>query len=59
MGGYDNAKLVFDLEHASLGTRFVVAQILTAVVGTVTYPIDTVRRKLMMMVRADCREVIW
>ena len=50
MGGYDNAKLAFDLEHSSIGTRFIVAQVLTAVVGTVTYPIDTVRRKLMMMV---------
>ena len=53
MGGYDNAKLAFDLEHSSIGTRFVIAQVLTAVVGTVTYPIDTVRRKLMMMVDGD------
>ena len=35
-----------------------VAQVLTAVVGTVTYPIDTVRRKLMMMVRGYCVDVI-
>lgn len=52
MGGYDNAKLVLHLEDASLGARFLVAQVLTAIVGTVTYPIDTVRRKLMMMVTA-------
>jgi len=56
MGGYDIAKQVLDLDakkangesKSNFGTRFVVAQVVTTVSGTVSYPLDTVRRRVMM-----------
>lgn len=48
LGGYDITKDHFDIEHASLTTRFIAAQLVTTIVGTVCFPIDTVKRRLMV-----------
>ena len=60
LGGYDTAKLVLDLEDSSrnggqLGIRFLTAQVVTVSAGTACYPIDTVRRRVMMQVSLSCR----
>lgn len=46
-GAYDTAKIMVD--KPSLATKFAIAQIVAAVSVTVSYPFDTVRRRLMMM----------
>jgi len=48
-GGYDTAKRVFFTEgKTSIITKFLVAQFVTGVSGLASYPLDTVRRRLMM-----------
>jgi len=52
-GGYDTAKKSFT-KDTSILYKFLVAQIVTGVSGLVSYPLDTVRRRLMMQSgRAD------
>jgi len=49
-GGYDTAKRVLltgDLKNSIL-YKFLIAQFVTAVSGIMSYPLDTVRRRLMM-----------
>jgi len=51
LGGYDAVKT--ELAHRNYGTlsmtqRFVIAQIVSLIAGTICYPIDSVRRRLMM-----------
>ncbi len=48
MGGYDIVKSLYDLEHRSVGVRLVAAQGVTFVTGTLCYPIDTVKRRMMV-----------
>lgn len=54
-GGYDTAKRMFFRDpNTSVLLKFVVAQIITGISGLVSYPLDTVRRRLMMQSgRAD------
>jgi len=49
-GGYDTAKRVFfsDSKNSSILLKFLVAQIVTGFSGMLSYPLDTVRRRLMM-----------
>lgn len=48
-GGYDTAKRVLFTEgKTSILFKFLVAQVVTAASGLVSYPLDTVRRRLMM-----------
>jgi len=48
-GGYDTAKRVFFVEgKTSILVKFLVAQLVTGVSGLASYPLDTVRRRLMM-----------
>lgn len=48
-GGYDTAKRVLFTEgKTSILFKFLVAQAVTALSGLVSYPLDTVRRRLMM-----------
>eukprot|EP00898_Chlorokybus_atmophyticus_P008749 jgi/Chlat1/8876/Chrsp92S08191 len=49
-GGFDTAKgmLFEDYRSASILQKWVVAQAVTAAAGVVSYPFDTVRRRLMM-----------
>jgi solute carrier family 25 (adenine nucleotide translocator) protein 4/5/6/31 len=49
-GGYDNLKFVMNLDDASFFKRYMVAQTLTTVVGTLCYPIDTIKRRMMIQV---------
>lgn len=46
-GAYDTAKAGMD--KPSLATKFAIAQTVAAVSVSVSYPFDTVRRRLMMM----------
>jgi solute carrier family 25 (adenine nucleotide translocator) protein 4/5/6/31 len=48
MGGYDIIKSLYDLEHRGVGVRLLVAQGVTTVTGTLCYPIDTVKRRMMV-----------
>ncbi|GMH62273.1 hypothetical protein TrRE_jg2138 [Triparma retinervis] len=49
MGGYDFVKGEMEISNsAPLYRRFVAAQLVSVAAGTICYPIDTVRRKLMM-----------
>jgi hypothetical protein len=52
-GLYDTAKgIVFtDDRNASFFAKWAVAQAVTAAAGLISYPFDTVRRRLMMQVR--------
>jgi len=55
-GGYDTAKKVFfkDAANASILLKFLVAQCVTGLSGLFSYPLDTIRRRLMMQSgRAD------
>jgi solute carrier family 25 (adenine nucleotide translocator) protein 4/5/6/31 len=53
-GGYDTAKKSLFKKDTSVFLKFGVAQIVTAISGLVSYPLDTVRRRLMMQSgRAD------
>lgn len=49
-GGFDTAKILFfeNYEQHSLGVKLTVAQSVTAFAGFVSYPLDTVKRRLMM-----------
>jgi solute carrier family 25 (adenine nucleotide translocator) protein 4/5/6/31 len=48
-GGYDTLKRVLFTEgKTSIFFKFLVAQIVTGVSGLVSYPLDTIRRRLMM-----------
>ena len=57
LGGYDAIKTEVvqykqsqhqSSQHISMGERFVIAQVVSLTAGTVCYPIDSVRRRLMM-----------
>lgn len=50
LGGYDNLKYSLQIEHASFVTRYLAAQALTTVVGTLCYPLDTIKRRMMIQV---------
>eukprot|EP00606_Chrysophyceae_sp_TOSAG23-5_P001505 GSChrysophyteH2.ASY1.ANO1.684.1 assembled CDS len=55
MGGYDTVKHVMDLDTAGdihATKRLLAAQIVTVSAGTLCYPIDTVRRRVMMQSKA-------
>mmetsp|Transcript_25910 Transcript_25910/g.22846 ORF Transcript_25910/g.22846 Transcript_25910/m.22846 type:complete len:297 (+) Transcript_25910:73-963(+) len=55
-GGYDTLKRIIfgDNKNASIFLKFLVAQFVTGAAGLVSYPLDTVRRRLMMQSgRAD------
>lgn len=53
-GGYDTAKRSLFKSDTSVIVKFMVAQVITGVSGLVSYPLDTVRRRLMMQSgRAD------
>jgi len=49
-GGYDTAKSVFlgDSKKAAWWQNWMVAQVVTTIAGVVSYPFDTVRRRMMM-----------
>ena len=51
-GLYDTAKGVLfkDEKNASLLAKWAVAQAVTILAGVISYPVDTVRRRLMMQV---------
>jgi solute carrier family 25 (adenine nucleotide translocator) protein 4/5/6/31 len=48
LGGYDSLKHSFDLDQQSMMMRYVAAQFITTTVGTICYPIDTIKRRLMI-----------
>ena len=52
-GLYDTAKGVLfqDEKNANIIAKWAVAQTVTAAAGVLSYPFDTVRRRLMMQVR--------
>ncbi len=55
-GGYDTAKHVFlkDPKNAPFWQNWMIAQVVTTMSGFVSYPFDTVRRRMMMQAgRAD------
>mmetsp|Transcript_13190 Transcript_13190/g.21577 ORF Transcript_13190/g.21577 Transcript_13190/m.21577 type:complete len:329 (-) Transcript_13190:1329-2315(-) len=52
-GGYDNLKYGMNLDEASFFKRYMVAQTLTTVVGTFCYPIDTIKRRMMIQTNFD------
>jgi len=47
-GGYDTLKRIFFTDKTSIILKFLVAQVVTATSGLFSYPLDTVRRRLMM-----------
>jgi len=47
-GTYDSLKHSWHLDDRSIPVRFLVAQVVTTVMGTLCYPIDTVKRRLMV-----------
>merc|ERR1719445_2474291 len=47
-GFYDTVKEVFNLEGASLFTSFCIGYAVTVAAGLTSYPIDTIRRRMMM-----------
>ncbi|KAJ4787418.1 hypothetical protein LUZ62_038664 [Rhynchospora pubera] len=47
-GGFDTVKDTFISEEAPLWQRWVAAQVVTSTAGFVSYPLDTVRRRMMM-----------
>jgi solute carrier family 25 (adenine nucleotide translocator) protein 4/5/6/31 len=47
-GLYDTIMPMFSAENTNLATRFVVGYIVTVVAGLASYPIDTIRRRMMM-----------
>ena len=54
-GLYDTAKgaLFEDEKNANFIAKWAVAQVVTSAAGVLSYPFDTVRRRLMMQVRFD------
>jgi solute carrier family 25 (adenine nucleotide translocator) protein 4/5/6/31 len=47
-GGYDTLKRTLLTPQSSILFKFLVAQVVTAIAGLLSYPLDTVRRRLMM-----------
>jgi solute carrier family 25 (adenine nucleotide translocator) protein 4/5/6/31 len=47
-GGYDTLKRVLFKGDTSIFLKFLVAQVVTGISGLVSYPLDTVRRRMMM-----------
>jgi solute carrier family 25 (adenine nucleotide translocator) protein 4/5/6/31 len=47
-GLYDTIMPMFDANTVGLGTRFVVGYCVTVAAGLASYPIDTIRRRMMM-----------
>jgi len=47
-GGYDTLKRTLLKSDSSIIFKFIVAQFVTAIAGLFSYPLDTVRRRLMM-----------
>jgi len=47
-GGYDTAKQVFLGNHSTFWQNWIVAQSITIIAGLISYPFDTVRRRMMM-----------
>jgi len=47
-GGYDTAKKSLLTPDSYIITKFLVAQVITSLSGLASYPLDTVRRRLMM-----------
>jgi len=58
-GGYDIAKKQFlsDAEHSSFFLRFAIAQFVTTSSEILSYPLDTIRRRLMM--QSGRQEIIY
>jgi len=48
IGGYDCVKYTYDLHDSGMASRWAAAQSVTIVVGTLLYPVDTVKRRLMV-----------
>lgn len=55
-GIYDSSK-AFTGDHPNVLVKFVIAQIGTTISSTAIYPIDTLRRRLMMQACKDCSDV--
>lgn len=53
-GGYDTVKFHFNLEDKPLLVRYLSAQIWTTIVGSLCYPIDTIKRRLMIQDGREC-----
>jgi len=47
-GLYDTIKEVFNLDDISVGTSFCIGYGVTVISGIISYPIDTIRRRMMM-----------
>ncbi len=47
-GGYDTAKGMLLTRESSVFATWMVAQLVTTVAGVLSYPFDTVRRRMMM-----------
>jgi len=47
-GGYDTLKKMVMTDKTGFLTKFMIAQVVTSFSGIVSYPLDTVRRRLMM-----------
>jgi len=47
-GLYDTIKEIFNLDHISVGKSFCIGYGVTVVSGIASYPIDTIRRRMMM-----------
>jgi len=47
-GGYDTLKRVLLTKDSSILFKFLIAQVVTGLSGLLSYPLDTVRRRLMM-----------
>jgi solute carrier family 25 (adenine nucleotide translocator) protein 4/5/6/31 len=47
-GGYDTAKKSIFKKDTSVILKFLTAQVITGISGLVSYPLDTIRRRLMM-----------
>jgi solute carrier family 25 (adenine nucleotide translocator) protein 4/5/6/31 len=52
-GLYDTIMPMFSAENTNLGTRFVVGYCVTVAAGLASYPIDTIRRRMMMTSGGD------
>ena len=50
LGGYDVVKDIYQLDHPSTTyfEKYIAAQSVTTLVGTICYPIDTIKRRMMM-----------
>ena len=59
MGGYDVAKQFaeFDRLETPVWKKLAIAQMVTLTAGTLCYPIDTVRRRVMMQAKEEARNM--